>query len=150
MILLQSKDLFDDILILDPETGEYRALKRSSSPEFSEAPIGGSFADIEGHQLMLYRVGEELRFSMDDKVVVVDDDVNSTFGVFYPIAIFTLKNRGVEEVSFKYKLSDLQQPILGDTTAHIGEEDFDFCLFVHNVLNDPERRRFIYRVPRNL
>lgn len=146
MILLQSKDLFDDILLFDPQTSEKRYLKRSSSPEFAELPINGSFAILAGHCLMLYRVGSELRFSIDEQTILIKDTTLSILEKNRDRGLFVLQDNAEEKIRFKYTLTDLPQAIPGDTTPHVAAEDFDFCQFVYNVLNNPERRSFIYQV----
>lgn len=145
MILLQSKDLFDDILLFDPETREKHFLKRSNSPEFVEMPISGSFSMISGHCLMLYRFGLELRFSIDERTVMLEDSLLPFIEKRNGQGLFVLKNNRDEMIRFEYNLSDLEEQIPGDITSQIGDEDFDFCQFVYNVLSNPERRAFIYR-----
>lgn len=147
MILLQSKDLFDDILLFDPQTSEKHYLKRSSSPEFAEVPIKGTFAILGGHSLMLYRLGSQLMFSIDEKTIPIDDTLSSVLQKKKKNGLLILKNSSTELLRFEYTLDDLQQMIPGDTTPHLGEEDFDFCTFVHNVLNNHQRRSFIYQAP---
>lgn len=144
MILLQSKDVFEDMLRMDPLNGRTWWLKRSSSPELLEAPINGTFSNIGGQRLMLYRLGGLLRFEVEGKLVEIDDQVKSTIETQDGKRIFKLIKEGKELLQFEYNAKDLEQGILGDMTPYIGEEDFDFCQFVHNVLSDKRRRGFIY------
>ena len=74
MILLQSKDIFEDILQIDPLSGRTEGLKRWSSPEIFEASISGSFSDIGGHRLLFFRFGGRLKFMMNGKEVEIDDE----------------------------------------------------------------------------
>lgn len=50
---------------------------------------------------------------------------------------------GGEHVVFEYRLPRLWPPLSEDPTPFVQEEDFDFGLFVHNVVKDPARGRRI-------
>lgn len=145
MILLQSKDVFEDILRINPLSGEMWELKRSDSPELAEEPINGTFANIGGKRLMFYRLEGGLRFSVDGEELAIDSDVGSSLESQGGERIFRLMKGGRELLRFDYKIEDLEEMIPGDITPFIEEEDFDFCLFVHHVLNNPEKRNFIYQ-----
>jgi hypothetical protein len=47
-------------------------------------------------------------------------------------------------VNFRYHLPVNEVPLSIDPTPFIDEEDFDFLLFVHNVLAQDERRHRVY------
>lgn len=149
MVLLQSKDIFDDILQLDPLTGRTLKLKRSSSPELLDAPISGTFANIGGHHLLFYRFEGRLKFVVDEKEVEIDNQTRSSLERNDGQRIFRLFKEEKELLKFVYNIGDLEQEIPGDTTAFVESEDFDFCSFVHNVLNNPERKSFIYQTQQN-
>ena len=46
--------------------------------------------------------------------------------------------------SWTYQRPALDPPLKYDPTPFVEEEDFDFCLFVYNVANDPGRKARIY------
>jgi hypothetical protein len=56
---------------------------------------------------------------------------------------FDLTKNGTALVSLKYKTPAVPVSAF-DVTPFAEDEDFDFLLFVHNVLSDPERRRDIW------
>lgn len=146
MILLQSKDVFEDILLLDSLSGMVRELKRSDAPEFTEVPINGTFVYLGGRRLMFYRLGTVLQFQIDGDNVVIDTDVESKLERKGKTCLFRVLKGEKELLHFEYRVEDLEKAIPGDTTAFIDEEDSDFCQFVHNVLNNPQRRSFIYQI----
>lgn len=43
-----------------------------------------------------------------------------------------------------YQRPTIDPPLKYDPTPFVDEEDFDFCLFVYNVANDPGRKARIY------
>lgn len=144
-LLLQSKDVYQDLLELDTNTGKTRLFKRSQKPDILDRGIMGSFAIIEGIRLLLYRLKGVLFFQIgDEDVVKIDEDIESYWEES------SSRNRlefvrGSDVLSrFEYDPSKLKQPIPSDPTAYIDIEDFDFCLFVHRVLSTPDRRRHIY------
>lgn len=75
----------------------------------------------------------ELTEKTQVELVGVRDDVNR----------ITVLRNGVPLFTWTY-----QRPVIDlsqyDPTPFIEEEHFDFCLFVHNVVNDPGRRERIY------
>lgn len=146
VIFLQSQDRFEDIMVMDWRTGEERFVKRSEVLGALESQgVSGSFGRIGGHCLMLYRLGGVLCFGLDDQRVRIDDEMSVSLSRVGDKNVFLIEKGGEVVVEFEYGVEDLyKRPIPGDTTAHVGEEDFDFCLFVNNVLNDRQRREFIY------
>jgi hypothetical protein len=55
-----------------------------------------------------------------------------------------LISNGALLFSFEYNAPKLDIPLENDPTPFVEEEDFDFLLFVNNVLKDKARRERIY------
>ena len=55
----------------------------------------------------------------------------------------TIKHRDAALVTIRYKPSVVGPSLESDPTPFVEREQFDFGLFIHNVLNDPKRRRLL-------
>lgn len=144
-ILLQSKDRFDQIGEVDLETRVLRKQNKSAYPDFSLSDISGSFAEADDHLLALYRIDGQLVLRVDEKEFPIDT------------ATQVIRKRGFNDVSMMVrKGGEAATVFVGraqvastrdymDTTPFVDAEEEDYCLFVHNVLNDPQRRQDIYR-----
>ena len=76
----------------------------------------------------------ELTAQTHIKIVHLDDGAN---------CIIVLRN-GVSLFTWAYRRPTVDPPMEYDPTPFVEHEDFDFCLFVHNVANDPGRRERIF------
>lgn len=145
MLLLQSKDIYEDVIEFNPESRDVNFKKRSESAGLEEAFINGTFAYVGEKLLMLYREGGTLRFCVDGAEVVLDEGVVSELEVEGERGVFVINRGGDELLKFEYRLTELEESIPGDMTPFVDSEDFDFCLFVHKVLGNDERRDGIYK-----
>jgi hypothetical protein len=146
MVLLQSMDKFDNLAELDTGTGQISYFSRRANPKAASRPIRGAIAQLHGRTLCLYREAGALHFRVDNEdfeltekthveLVRTQDDVNR----------ITVLRNGVPLFTWTYQRPAIYPPLELDPTPFIEEEDFDFCLFVHNVVNDPSRRKRIYQ-----
>lgn len=135
-MILQSFDHFDQIAQFDPVNGSLERGPRLKSPGAHAAD--GWFSDLGHVSVLLYRedgglwlgVGEE-RFDLtgDSGIVVRWQRGAST-------ALLSI-TRGEEQCVVRYPVG----PVVSadDPTPFAEDEDFDFGLFVANVLSDAER-----------
>jgi hypothetical protein len=146
MVLLQSMDVFDNLAELSTSTGQVSWLSKHAHPELTSHPVHGSIAQLHGRTLCLYRQEGVLHFRVDHedfeltketsiKLERVRDRVNS----------ISVLRSGTPLFTWAYQRPTIDPPLELDPTPFVDEEDFDFCLFVHNVMNDPSRRERIYR-----
>lgn len=143
-MLLQSKDEFDRLMELDPDTGAFRFLSRKEHPEISSVPASGAFSILNGTPLSLYRNDGLLYFRVGDRTIELRDDVTSSLTNEDNNRVFELLKNGQSKISITYRPPAHRVPLSADPTPFIEEEDFDFLLFVHNVLTKASRRKGIY------
>ena len=137
MILLQSKDEFDSLAELDIPTGQLTWHSKQSSPDLARSPICGSISRAHGRITALYALDGNLHFWIDKEDVVLTDDV---------VVEFKRLQNGSNHIrlvrdetillDWIYERPVIEPPLEIDTTAFVDEEDFDFGLFVFNVMND--------------
>lgn len=141
VLLLESKDNVGEFLRLDTETGDQRFIKKDDGG----LEVDGVFAEVEETLLMFYREGGDLFFQVEHERIDLNDAVESILDRTSTDTLFVLLQGEHVLLRFNYDHNALDGLIAEDDTAFIDAEDFDFCLFVYNVINDPSRRRRIFR-----
>jgi hypothetical protein len=143
-MILQSKDEFDEVMELDSITGRRQILSRKRNPEITSIRPSGGYSIVNGVLVCLYRVDSALYFRLGEEEFRITDDAASTFVREDGYRVFQLVENGNLLVNFRYHLPVNEVPLSIDPTPFIDEEDFDFLLFVHNVLAQDERRYRVY------
>ncbi|MEK6334071.1 MAG: hypothetical protein AABM67_03920 [Acidobacteriota bacterium] len=143
-MILESKDVFDQLAEFDPNTGTYRLLSRKQHSELATTPPSGGYSIVDGTMLSLYRRDEVLYFRAGDREFRLTDDVISKLTREDNSRVFQLIQDGNSLAVFRYAPPVLDVPMSADPTPFIEEEDFDFLLFVHRVLTDTGRRNRVY------
>jgi len=138
-MILACQDIFDQLAELDLRDSSVRFLSRKQHPELS-ASVAGSFSIVNEMMVSLYRVHGGLYFRVGDQVFQVTDDTTSTLETDGKNRRFRLLERENILVDLTYLTPELEIPLSIDPTPFVEEEDFDFLLFVHNVLTQPGRR----------
>ena len=170
IIFLQSKEKFADLLQLNYVTNEKMVIKKTSFDKQESIKISGAFSEIDGQLICFFRYQDQLFIDFDDDRYLIAPSVNSTIitprstqrilnilcglvkinckneTIFkYQLSRFCLKqeNKTLKNIYYKPMENSLSGEI--DYTPFIEDEDFDFFLFMHNVLNDTERRKNIFK-----
>lgn len=143
-MILQSQDRFDEIAVLNLSTGETNFVSKSKHPELASQPTSGWYSVVDNVMCRLYRKEGVLFLGVGKQTFKLLDDVGSRLIRGQDSSTFQLISNGDLLFSFKYNLPKLDVPLKNDPTPFIEEEDFDFLLFVDNVLKDKARRQRIY------
>jgi len=143
-MILESKDDFDQLTELDPNTGAYRLLSRKLQPELTTTRPSGGYSMVNGTMLSLYRRDGVLYFRAGDREFKLADDVISTLTREDNNRVFQLIQDGNSLVIFRYLPPVHEVALSIDPTPFVEEEDFDFLLFVHKVLAETGRRHRVY------
>jgi len=146
MILLQSNDRFDDLAKLDTSTGRVSWFSRQVVDlTIASSPIRGHIAQLCGHTLCFYRKAKVLHFRVDDEDLELTEETQvELVRVRDAVNCITVLRNGVPLFTWTYHRPVIDPLLEYDPTPFIEEEQFDFCLFVYNVMNDPDRRERIY------
>ena len=130
-----------EVMWLNTITNDIKILKR-----YDGIRISGHYATINGTLVMFYRKNKSLYINVENNEICLDDDNNSLsyerkggnilfsicrgrniiYSVFYP----SFRNDPINKEDFDFN-SDK-------------EEDYDFFLFVYNVVNSFERKNLVY------
>ncbi|NDV68509.1 hypothetical protein [Dysgonomonas sp. 25] len=109
--------------------------------------IAGWFCELENAFSSLYLKDDALHFSFNETNIIIDSDVtvklstptliNSTSSLALYEKQFMLYEREKLLLSFKYTIDEFYQITMEE------EEDFDWGLFVSNIINVPKRKKQI-------
>ncbi len=143
MLLLQSSDHFTEMMKLDPVSGEAHFVSRGDVAEPHR--ISGAYARVGEHLACLYRCGDRLFFSLDGKRTEVSEDAAAHLRRRGEARVLTIRQGNLTLVEWEYRLPPVNPPLEEDPTPFVDAEDFDFGLFVSNVLNDGARKDRIFR-----
>ncbi len=148
----------------DPETGSLKSFQKTGAElEAVQAQLQGMYGCVDDKRLVFYRKDGMLHLRVSDSDYTLDDSIESHLENNWVDRLiqespqelraalsrfaggyrkFDLTRKGSALVSLKYK-TPIESGSPFDFTS-FEDEDFDFLLFVHNVLSDPERRRYIW------
>lgn len=143
MLLLQSSDRFTEMMKLDPDTREVRFVSRGDVAEPDR--ISGAYARVGDRLACLYRSCDRLFFSLDGKAIELGEDTSAHFRRRGETRVLTVRREELTLIQWEYRLPPLDPPLEEDPTPFVEAEDFDFGLFVSNVVNDKARKDRIFR-----
>jgi len=142
-VILQSSERFDEIAEYDPLTGNYRFLSKSCNREMVPIRIAGSYSRLGGTIVSLYWKNEDLFLSIGNREFKITPDVYSSLTQEGDHQTFRLTNKQDVITVFTRPCSEISAHL--DPTPFVGDEDYDFLLFVHHVLTEEGRRERVYR-----
>jgi hypothetical protein len=129
---------------LDPIIGRHQILSRKQHPEIASMRLSGGYSIINGMIICLYRLDNALHFRLGEDEFKIADDATSILVHADGYRLFQLVQNGNVLINYRYRSPIYKVSPNIDLTPFIEEEDFDFFLFVHNVLNQDDRRHRIY------
>lgn len=146
MILLRSSDRYGEYAEIDTATGEIVWYPGQSGAVVGLGHIDGHIAVIDGYAVCLYRERGRLHLRIGAVDSEITDDTSAELAQG-KVSVLTLSRHAVGCFRWMYKRPVVEPPLDIDPTPFVEEEDFDFGLFVRNVMANPERRQRIYRHP---
>lgn len=148
MIYLQSKELFNQFAKLNIETGEAHYENKSNLIEGEKILFSGTFSEVDNEAVFFFRHDGQLFLKIKDKTFLIHDYTTSNWEIMKSntiYAIFSISEGGKVIYKKKYRPFTSKKVIKDDLTAFVDEEDYDFFVFINNVLNSRERRTDIYK-----
>lgn len=144
---IQSHSEFSKLAEFDPVSGTFKEYPRQNTSSLSE-PLLGSYATLDGVLLIFYRQEHFLWLRIDEHVVKLDENTTARRVLLNDRARLEILRNDYKltEVTYSvgpYEGLDPRDPV-DDLTPFSSNEDFDFGLFVFNVLTDDRRRAAIY------
>ena len=140
MLTLQSKNTYSRLLELSYEDGSYREARRVAvNGVLPTLKINGVFDFLNGILVALYAFGGNLFLRIGDDVIQILGDVRVELEQNGFQSKLTVMRDGRALVLLNYPKS-ASGKIKDDPTPFVDDEDFDFGLFVKNLVSDPKRR----------
>jgi hypothetical protein len=128
----------------DPETGTL--VRRHRSDDEDEGSFRGHYADLGGVTAVFYRGDDDHLWLRLADVALPVEAARDAFEWSRDGATSEIKIEGGDGERINVKYDDPYWPPPSfDPTPFVEAEDFDFGLFVRNVLADPARSARIYR-----
>jgi hypothetical protein len=106
----------------------------------------GWYAKLGTELLALYRDGGGLYLWYDGTTLLVDEHVYSELLTDGKSKTFRAFRDGSQVFEIRYEPRKPWPPLDRDLTAGVDDEQIDFGLFVHRIIQDPARRRRIATV----
>lgn len=145
-MLLQSQEKFDEIAELDPNTGKVSFFSKQKNPrKYSNmSQMRGWYSQLNGHLLLLYTHDGKLFLRVDEDLFELNEDTKVSLERGSSQNVLTILRYDALTYRLEYKPPVIDPPLEEDfISTGVEEEDFDFCLFVHNVVNNPARRALV-------
>ena len=143
-MLLQSNDDFDELIELNTLTNQivYFSKRRD---KLAYEKIQGRYSIINNHFLGFYRDKNLLHFRLDDQDFILEENIKFSFTFSGSDRLIHISSENETLSSYSYSLKDAIIPLEQDITPFIEAEDFDFGLFVFNVIQNAHRRGEIFQ-----
>ncbi|MCX7806595.1 MAG: hypothetical protein N3A38_15630 [Planctomycetota bacterium] len=140
MILLRRRDNFIETVALDIPTGKpyifHQAVPCGKVQGHFSFQLGCFCALFRCQGKLFLRFGDDLLEIADRTVARLEDTPSGR--------ILIVEESGKELFRKTYPKPVIDPPLDGLMTPMGEEEDFDFGLFIHNVLNDKRRKQAIF------
>jgi hypothetical protein len=140
-IVLQSHDRFDDFAEFDRSDNRITILSKTREPGKWTGYSQGWYAKINENDALLFSENHELYFSYAGTTYPIQNNVYARIQDHGAERNFTLTRDARPIFSIQYPVPKPVVPSEFDMTD-TAPEDFDFLLFVKNILEDPTRRKF--------
>jgi len=153
-IYLQSRDTYADVAQMDLASGAATMLSKNQDQAARDAAKTGFFASIDDKMVSLFRHDDQLYLQHDTELYPIESSVSASWELSKGAdgkrtAVFVLQKGGSVLLKMEYPPFQQREPIAGDDTAGVDEEDYDFMIFVTAVLSDDKRRANTFAKPFN-
>lgn len=142
-MLLQSQDTFDELAEVEVETWRVKFLSKAKDTSLAGAPVAGQYSIVGGEMCSLYRAGNTLHLRIGEQEIEITDAVEARLHPGMSKNTLQVFRNGEPVIEFTYPPPPSDVQLADDPTPFISQEDFDFPLFVCNVIRDRERRQRI-------
>jgi hypothetical protein len=144
MLTVRSQDKFDEFADLDPATGFMQPFQVSGNAA-ETIETSGWYSQLAGQLVSLFAFAGDLYLRLNEKPYRLDESRRVEYSRHENESNLTLLERGQIIATLSYAPVEISPPLDEDPTGFIDEEDFDFGLFLSNVLENPARREILLK-----
>lgn len=141
MLLLRSNRVFKDTLELEPTKGTIRELT-SQNKTGAAVKINGFFDKLDGTLVAIYAFSGHLYLRIGEKSIKIINEISVSATGSAQNRRLTVSDDSGELASVTYAIESVSISET-DPTPFMENEDFDFGLFVSNVVSNVERKRVV-------
>lgn len=142
MIIIASYLTSKEVASFDITTGVLSRMDRSALPD--GARVSGTYGLVGRIHVVLYRKVDQLQLRVGERLFDHADMLKVSRRRVGEGFVLSIDMNGRQSVELAYEPVVLDPPLAMDETPFMEKEDFDFGLFLVNVLTDPRRRSRIF------
>lgn len=132
-VKLQSSEVFFEVGELDTSSGDFRVRKKETPSEATD----GIYDFVGKDLLAIFFADNDVHVRIGDFSIAATENVSARIYLKKEVNNLVISNNGNVIFSYKYR-PKAPDPL--DPTPFVGKEDCDFCLFISNIINSPERK----------
>jgi hypothetical protein len=143
-VILQSQDKFNEIGILDLETGNFETVQKEGKKERTM----GYYSSYEDVIVSFFRLKENLFLGVNKQIIQFqENDSISISSLSNNQFRFSVHRDNQEIFSYQYQRHQITPTISAFQIVNSmsEEEDFDIFLLINNVMNDKKRMERVFR-----
>lgn len=140
-IILQSHDRFDDFAEFSPSDNRLTVFSKRQELTKWTGRSQGWYGTVNQNPAVLFNDNRNLYFFYKGATIPIQENTHAGIQVRGRERNFSLTRDGKPILSIPYVVPQQSVPPELDFTD-TAPEDFDFLLFVKNILGDPARRKF--------
>ena len=146
-VKLQNKEKIANAGVLNTETGALVQWERSDHgpSKFFERGAVGYFSHLGDKLAALYCLKGQLRFWADGDERVIDERTRVYVSDNRGLIALRVETPGNPDLFVEYPKPDTVVPLELDPTFGVELEDFDFGVFLRNIVAEPTRRLWMIR-----
>jgi hypothetical protein len=140
---VESFELHAEVGEFDPTSGELTVFARSSAPG---RPLSGHYTRLGNESVVFFRDHGRLHLRVGGKVFEVNEALQLDWRLVRDReSELTVSSPGSESIRLQYASGPPGPPLSEDPTPFVSDEDWDFGLFIKNVITNQDRSEIIYR-----
>jgi len=136
-MFLINKDIYDKVLMLDLSNKSIKEISRKKLN--SDIVESGFYSHLSNKTIGLYRNNNSIYFFENKFTIQITSDITAEFEAFRRRRILKILSNNEIVYRIKYKVKNSIED--EDFTPFIDEEDFDFGLFIYNIINSTDRQK---------
>lgn len=139
-ILLQSFDSIGELVELDPDSRNIQSFCKVEHDNAGKESICGFYATLGDKTLAFYLHEDHLYFQVNESYYVIAENPRVELDYKGVGATLRLEIKSDTTLKISYERPILVVPLEEDPTPFVEEEDFDFGLFIFNILTHQARK----------
>jgi hypothetical protein len=130
---------------LQPE-GQVKFFSREDNPQAATNLLAGYYAYLGERLVILHKLGKNLVLRMENRCISITDETRATLIELESVNTLEIFQSSELLVKIEYARPVIRPPLQDDPTPFVDKEQFDFGLFIKNIINSKERQMVLLDV----